>query len=110
MQLRTWASFRRVWEDRPEVRFINYPAFVPLLEARAGALAYQQPDVPGLWKMERFLSLVLGEIPRLRDDAEGYGPHGRGYIVHMDIPDEARDAYFRLRNRYAALARNLPTS
>lgn len=29
------------------------------------------------WSKENFFSLALGEIPRLRNDKDGYGPKGR---------------------------------
>lgn len=31
----------------------------------------------GVWSVERYISLLLGEVPRLRDDANGYGPQGK---------------------------------
>ena len=49
-----------------------------------------------LWSMDRFISLVLGEIPRLRDDEEGYGPLGKGFITHVDIHEEVEMAWERL--------------
>lgn len=49
-----------------------------------------------LWSMDRYISLVLGEIPRLRDDEEGYGPLGKGFITHVDIPEEVEVAWKRL--------------
>jgi len=58
--------------------------------------------------VERYLSLVLGELPRLRDDINGYGPLGRDFIVHVDIPAEVETAWQILRNDVilpAALAR-----
>jgi hypothetical protein len=39
-----------------------------------------------MWPVDRYLSLILGEVPRLRDDAKGYGPAGRDFIVHVDFP------------------------
>lgn len=48
--------------------------------------------------MERYLSLVLGELPRLRDDVNGYGPAGRDFIAHVEIPDEIEAAWNILRN------------
>ncbi|STD42197.1 Uncharacterised protein [Edwardsiella tarda] len=42
------------------------------------------------------MSLLLGEIPRLRDDAQGYGPRGRDFIAHVDLPDEVEAAFQRL--------------
>jgi hypothetical protein len=39
----------------------------------------------------------MGEIPRLRDVApSGYGPKGKGFIVHVDIPEAVENAYERL--------------
>jgi uncharacterized SAM-binding protein YcdF (DUF218 family) len=96
MQLRSWASFRRAWDDEPGVRFLNSPALLPLLEVRAGRLAFARRDTRGLWGMARFLDLVMGEVPRLRDDEQGYGPRGRGFIVHVDLPPEVEAAYRRL--------------
>ncbi|MFB6247664.1 MAG: YdcF family protein [Salinibacter sp.] len=95
MQRRTRASFRRVWGD-PAPRFHNAPPFVPTVEADGDALVFAQPDRAGLWPMERFVSLVMGEIPRLRNDENGYGPNGRGYIAAVDIPPAVEAAYDRL--------------
>lgn len=96
MQLRSHASFRRVWQERPEVQFFNAPTFVPKVDADGGRLAFTNRGVTGLWPMERFLALLMGEIPRLRDDAHGYGPKGRGYIAHVDVPPDVEAAYGRL--------------
>ncbi|WP_437680294.1 YdcF family protein [Sorangium sp. So ce131] len=97
MQRRTGASFEKAWSDGQErARLVNYAAFVPEVEARDGALrltaACEQEAAP-LWEMERFLSLLSGEIPRLHDDENGYGPRGKGFIGHVDVPDEVLNAY-----------------
>jgi len=34
----------------------------------------------------RCVTLLMGEVPRLTDNANGYGPAGRGYIAHVDVP------------------------
>lgn len=105
LQRRTMATFRRVWQDNPAVRFVSYPSFIPLVDLREGKLAFRRTNLPGLWKMDRFLSLVMGEIPRLRDDESGYGPRGRGFIAHVDIPDNVESAYSRLLPSFGAFAR-----
>lgn len=46
--------------------------------------------------MNRYLELVMGEIPRIRDDQNGYGPKGRDIIPHVNIPAEVEQAYSRL--------------
>ena len=48
--------------------------------------------------MDRYLSLIAGELPRLRDDETGYGPRGRDFIVHVDIPADVEAAWQTLQN------------
>eukprot|EP00775_Hariotina_reticulata_P006491 gene6491-6718_t len=59
----------------------------------------------GVWEVERFISLLLGEIPRLRDAPGGYGPKGSGFIGHVDIPVEVEAAHAWLAERYHHLLR-----
>jgi uncharacterized SAM-binding protein YcdF (DUF218 family) len=83
MQRRTHASFEHHAGAEVEVR--SHAPFVPVGAAR-----------DGVWTEERFASLVLGEVRRLRDDADGYGPRGAGFIGHVDVPAEVAAAYARL--------------
>ena len=69
--------------------------------AAGRSLSQQQ----GVWEVDRFISLLLGEILRLRDDANGYGPCGKDFIDHVDIPAEVEAAWGRLSQRYAHLLR-----
>ncbi|WP_069999930.1 YdcF family protein [Cellulosilyticum sp. I15G10I2] len=91
MQLRTYASFLKEWQTE-DVLFINYAPIVPLL-----SLKDNKPLINGMieeaWSTERFISLLMGEIPRLQDNALGYGPKGKGYIVHIDLPDNILSSY-----------------
>lgn len=96
MQRRTDASFRKVWEDRPEVKFINWPTFVPQLERVEGGVQYRGQQDASLWSWPRFASLLLGEIPRLRNGPQGYGPLGKGFIAAVEIPPHIDAAYARL--------------
>jgi hypothetical protein len=59
----------------------------------------------GVWRVERFMSLLLGEIPRLRDAPGGYGPTGSGFIDHVDIPWEVEAAHAWLAEQYPHLLR-----
>ena len=105
MQRRTDAGFRKVWREAGlQSRFANYSAWVPQVRVRNGDLEFTQP-ASGCWPMERFVSLVMGEIPRLRDDAAGYGPRGRGFIEHVAIPETVLAAYERLADRYPEFVR-----
>lgn len=107
---RTVAAFEQVYADaieRPPI-FSSWPTFVPKVEAKEASvgnanslLSYLDfADVgmgsswkEGLWSMDRFMSLLVGEIPRMRDDENGYGPNGKGSIVHVDIPQDVEDAW-----------------
>ena len=44
------------------------------------------------------LSLLTGEIRRLRDDEHGYGPRGKGFLPHVDIPEDVMDAWRHIMN------------
>jgi uncharacterized SAM-binding protein YcdF (DUF218 family) len=106
MQRRSHAAFRHVWAQAaaPPATFLNFPTFVPTVEPHDGGLRFTRsasgPDLDAgarlEWPMARFLSLLLGEIPRLRDDEAGYGPRGRGFIAHVDVPDEVLRAHERV--------------
>jgi uncharacterized SAM-binding protein YcdF (DUF218 family) len=102
MQRRSDASFRLAFRDLPGHLLLNHPAFVPRLGVREGRLAFEVPPRDPPWPVERFASLVVGEIPRLRDDAEGYGPRGRGFIAHVDIPGPVEAAHARLASALSA--------
>ncbi|KAF3403611.1 Protein YdcF [Penicillium rolfsii] len=99
MMLRTKASFERAYKDAPfTVSFLSCPVFVPKLQISCdGVLQYQNETiVSGMWTFERFIELIMGEIPRLRDDEEGYGPRGRDFISHVNLPSEIQVAWSRL--------------
>ncbi len=89
MQRRTGATFQHQWRQMADAPvFINWPVFIPQLVTDNGLLRITGAAPQGLWSIERFLALLLGEIPRLRDDADGYGPQGKGFIAHVDIPQD----------------------
>jgi hypothetical protein len=52
-----------------------------------------------LWSPEQFVALLLGEVIRLRDDAGGYGPQGRGFIDHVDLPAGVKSAFRYLTSK-----------
>ena len=96
MQRRMEAGMRKY---RPEIRTVSFAAYQARVTEEGGQLRYAFP-IPGMWDMERYVSLLLGEIPRLTDNEEGYGPRGRGYIAHMDVPESVRAAYLALSADY----------
>lgn len=100
MSRRTKATFEKVYAGEDQPRILSWPTFVPQVVSTQDATPFEySSDASGLWDRERFLSLLVGEIPRLRDDAEGYGPKGRGYIGHVEIPDDVEVAW-RIVSKY----------
>lgn len=99
MQQRMDAGFRR---HAPSARLINYAAHRTFVDE---SLNYVDPPA-GMWSLDRYLSLLLGEIPRLTDDADGYGPAGRGFIAHVEVPPDVREAAARLHESTAVTPRH----
>ncbi len=108
MQLRSHASFKRVWNAEGELcQWINFTAYIPNFVVKDGQLDIEeQKRLQHAWDSDRLVSLIMGEIPRLRDDETGYGPKGRGFIEHVDIPDHIEEAYERLLLDYAQFIRD----
>ena len=97
MQRRTDATFRWQWRNRSDApRFINWPVFTPQLITDAGMVRIVGAPPQGLWSLERFLSLLMGEVQRLRNDEQGYGPKGKGFFGEVEMPDEIDHAWHRL--------------
>ncbi|KAF5710169.1 DUF218 domain-containing protein [Fusarium mundagurra] len=111
---RTVAAFEQVYSDKMDDTpgLAGWPTFVPRVavedtraQNQAGDLtSYLRYDIAefdrnqndDLWSMERLMSLLVGEIPRMRDNENGYGPRGKGSIVHVDIPKDVEDAWIEL--------------
>lgn len=90
MQQRMDAGFRL--HASPGTAILNYASHQTGVRVVGGELVYDDPP-DGMWEVEHYVSLLLGEIPRLTDDANGYGPAGRGYVAHVDIPPAVREAH-----------------
>lgn len=103
MQRRMDAGFRRHLGDSAVI--INFPAYSAKVVVKDGRLAYENDAIWGMWEIEHYISLLMGEIPRLRDDENGYGPNGKGFIAHVDIPNEVEDAFALLEKEHVGLVR-----
>lgn len=102
MQHRMEAGLRKYVGN--DVQIINYAVYSAKVIVENEELTYEQ-DIFGMWKMERYISLLMGEIPRLSDDENGYGPKGKNFIAHVDIPSEVRAAFHGLHDKYSELVR-----
>lgn len=102
MQLRMDAGLRKYVSD--ETSIINYAVYDATVIAENSELVFQDA-IDGMWPMERYISLLMGEIPRLRDDADGYGPRGKNFISHVEIPEQVEQAFQALQEKYPSLVR-----
>lgn len=97
MQHRMEAGMRKY---APEgITVINFASYRAKVIIRDGEPVYEEP-IKGMWNMDRYVSLLMGEVPRLRDDREGYGPKGQGFIAHVDIPEKVLIAFEKLKEVY----------
>ncbi len=98
MQRRTMATFARVWQDAPRApTWYSTPGCAPVLCNGRDGVTFCGED-SGLWPVGRYLALILGEPPRLADNPQGYGPLGKGFIAHVDIPPHIAQAWQTLRD------------
>ena len=93
MQRRMGAVLARQSPETVPVNFASYKATVIPAE---NSLSFAE-EIPGMWDMDRYIDLLMGEIPRLTDDENGYGPKGKDYLVHVDVPEDVREAFDYLR-------------
>ena len=89
MQRRMKAVFAK---EAPGMELISVPAIRPEFEVSEGSIRFKEQTL-GQWSLEKYAQLLCGEIPRLRNDENGYGPNGKGFIAAVKIPDEIEDAW-----------------
>lgn len=102
MQYRMEAGLRKYVSNN--IIIINYAVYSAKVIIDNSTLTYEE-NIWGMWDMNRYISLLMGEIPRLSDDENGYGPKGKDFIAHVDIPLEVRNAFNELYNEYSELVR-----
>lgn len=89
----------------PEKTIIDYATYKAPVTATRDNLEFKE-EIPYMWTMKHYVSLLLGEIPRLRDDKNGYGPLGKNFIAPVDIPTEVMFAFDYLQEKYPELVRS----
>jgi hypothetical protein len=114
MMRRTVASFDKVYLDLVSASDVStkvpiiapWSTFTPrlALDDDTGLLNWNITDfasssasISELWTNERFLELLMGEMTRLNDDEDGYGPAGKGFIGHVKIPNHVIGSWRRLK-------------
>ena len=102
MQRRMEAGLRKYIDKNIDI--INYAVYSVNVVVKNGRLSYERP-ISGMWDLEKYMSLLMGEIQRLSDNENGYGPKGKNFIEHVEIPAEVKKAYDELCVNYANLVR-----
>jgi uncharacterized SAM-binding protein YcdF (DUF218 family) len=95
----TWAREAEIVGSHLRAR--SHAVFVPRVEpGPAATLRFLDGQSQGTWTQERFLALLLGEIERIHDDENGYGPKGSNFLPHVEIPEEVYESYLRVRDNF----------
>lgn len=97
LQRRTKATFQLYWD---EVDLYNFSPFVPKLTVFDEEMCFSPEVLNGCWQQNYFVNLALGEIPRLRNNSDGYGPKGKNFIVDVAIPPAIETTFSALTKRY----------
>lgn len=94
MQRRMSATLKKYFAEKIIVNFAAYKVIV-----EKNNLQFEK--IPsGMWDMNKYVQLLMGEIFRLQDNSEGYGPKGKNFIAHVDIPEKVLSAFHYLKNYF----------
>ena len=89
MQRRMFATWRK---QIGEQILINFAAYKVKVIFSDGGLKFEKIPA-GMWTVEKYIELLMGEISRLQDSSEGYGPKGKNFIAHVEIPEKVFSAF-----------------
>ncbi len=93
MQYRMTATLKKYVS---EILIINYATYQVRVIEKNNELIYQEQPL-GMWSVDRYITLLMGEVQRLSDNENGYGPRGKNFISHVDIPQEVNYAFEQLK-------------
>ena len=102
MQYRMEAVLRKYINDN--IIIINYAVYSAKVIIKNSDFAFED-RILGMWDIERYIMLLMGEILRLSDNEDGYGPNGKGFIAHVNIPNEVEKAFLELKEVYSDMVR-----
>ena len=95
LQRRTRATLRKY--GKMNKLFSRSVPFVPEILHFSEEIIFTAKELNHQWPKEYFHALVLGEMERLHDDENGYGPKGKDFIPHIDISEEVWSSYTRIK-------------
>lgn len=99
MQKRIDAVMRKyAGKDKTVINFAAYEVDVRYCDCgESGNTLTYSKEIHGMWEMGHYIDLLMGEIPRLTDDESGYGPRGKDFIAHVEVPANIRQAFTELQ-------------
>lgn len=102
MQYRMEAGLRKYVSKNTTI--INFAVYSANVITKDSELVYET-EIYGMWDVDRYMNLLMGEIPRLSDNEDGYGPRGRDFIAHVEIPQNVLEAFDELKKENASMVR-----
>lgn len=97
MQRRMTAGLKKYLQE--DITIINFASYSINVLSVGEELCYEK-QIHGMWTIDKYVNLLMGEIPRLTDDENGYGPNGKNFITHVDIPETVKIAFEELKLIY----------
>ena len=104
MQQRMDATFKLVFSNS-DINIINFAPYIARVKAVQNRIIFENQDITGMWSMEKYINLLMGEIPRLCNNEDGYGPRGKNFIASVDIPEKVLKAFDYLKKYYSSYIR-----
>lgn len=93
---------------RPQgMEIINYAAYQAEVVAQGSQLTYREA-IPGMWTVDRYVNLLMGEIPRLTDNDAGCAPTAK-IILRMMTSHRRYRRHLNGRKRFMAPRPARPT-
>lgn len=96
MQRRMAATLQKYFGEKI---IINFAAYKVKVIVENDELKFEKIPA-GMWNLERYAKLLTGEIFRLQDNAEGYGPKGKNFIAHVEISEKVLSAFNFLKKYF----------
>ena len=84
---------------------VNYAAYKVKVTGSEKGLVYEE-EPAGMWNMDRYVELLMGDAQRLQDTPDGYGPKGKNFIAHVNMPFEVKEAFRYLQKFYGVRKAN----
>lgn len=96
MQRRMAATLQKYFGEKI---IINFAAYKVKVIVENDELKFEKIPA-GMWNLERYAKLLTGEIFRLQDNSEGYGPKGKNFIAHVEISEKILSAFNFLKKYF----------